>query len=209
MREFAKDYLKILTTDLAGLNLTRILDEEEFYQKQIVDSVLPAQESPIFREKIEKADIIVDIGFGGGFPILPLAHFFKEKRFVGFEARGKKATAVTSIAQKLKIDNARLFHQRFEEIEFDKNAVLTFKAVSTIPELLSQITATTQISVFFYKGPSVFEQEDIASTEKQWKMIENRKISVPGVENRTLLGFENRNVLRGTQKKLAKISDFF
>lgn len=209
MREFAKDYLKILTTDLAGLNLTRILDEEEFYQKQIVDSVLPAQESPIFREKIEKSEIIVDIGFGGGFPILPLAHFFKEKRFVGFEARGKKATAVTSIAQKLKIDNARLFHQRFEEIEFDKTAVLTFKAVATIPELLSQITATTQISVFFYKGPSVFEQEDIASTEKQWKMIENRKISVPSVENRTLLGFENRNVLRGTHKKLAKISEFF
>lgn len=209
MREFANDYLKILTTDFAGLNLTRILDEEEFYQKQIMDSILPAQESPIFHQKIEECDFLVDIGFGGGFPILPLAHFFKNKAFLGFEARGKKALAVSAIAKKLKIENAKLLHQRFEEVEFDKKVVITFKAVSTIPELLSQITATTQISVFFYKGPSVFEQEDIASTEKQWKMIENRKISVPGVENRTLLGFENRNVLRGTHKKLVKVSSFF
>lgn len=209
MRDFSKKYLELLTTEFAGLNLTRILDEEEFFQKQIMDSILPAQESEIFRRKIEESEVIVDIGFGGGFPILPLAQIFPEKRFIGFEARGKKAKAVSTIAERLKITNVKLIHQRFEEVDFDKKAVITFKAVSTIPELLSQLTTTTQMSVFFYKGPSVFELEDIGSTEKQWLMIENKKIFLPSVENRTLLGFQNRNVLRGTHKKLVKLSQFF
>jgi 16S rRNA (guanine527-N7)-methyltransferase len=209
MQEFSKKYLEILKTDFAGLNLTRILDEDEFFQKQIMDSILPAQESEVFKRKLAECEAIIDIGFGGGFPILPLAKIFPEKKFIGFEARGKKAKAVSEIAKKLEIKNVKLYHQRFEEVDFDKKVLITFKAVSTIPELLSQIITTSQISVFFYKGPSVFELENLSTIEKDWLMIDNCKISLPGVENRTLLGFQNKIVLRGTNKKLVKVSSFF
>lgn len=207
MREFSEKYLDILKTDLAGLNLTRILESEEFYNKQILDSILPAEQSAVFKNHIQIADVIVDIGFGGGFPILPLAKIFPEKKFIGFEARGKKALAVTGIAEKLGIKNVKLLHQRYEDVLFDKKVVITFKAVSTIPALLSKIATNTQIAVFFYKGPNVFELEDINSTKKNWELIENCSISVPTVGNRTLLGFKNSNVLRGTDKGLVKISE--
>ena len=44
MRKLAQDYLAILKGELAGLNLTRILDEEDFYNKQIVDSLIPYEQ---------------------------------------------------------------------------------------------------------------------------------------------------------------------
>ncbi len=206
MKEFSKKYLELLKTDYAGINLTRILDDQEFYDKQIIDSVLPAEKSAVFAKAIKDADVCVDIGFGGGFPLLPLAFTFPNKKFIGFEARGKKAKVVLEIAHKLGLNNVRPMHMRFEEIEFDVKTCVTFKAVSTIPELLSGFTASKEINVFFYKGPSVFELEDLGSIGPGWTQIENLPIAVPSVEGRTLIGY--KNVPRGTNKKLVKLSSF-
>lgn len=39
MKKFAEDYLNLLKGEFSGINLTRISTEEEFYNKQIIDSV--------------------------------------------------------------------------------------------------------------------------------------------------------------------------
>ena len=67
MKEFSHKYLRFLKDELSGLNLTRILDEEEFYQKQVLDSVLPIQSTDIVRDRLKKTKLLVDVGFGGGF----------------------------------------------------------------------------------------------------------------------------------------------
>ena len=116
MRDFSNKYLKFLKVELKGLNLTRILDSEEFYQKQIVDSIQPAQDSAILQDAIANCEYVVDIGFGGGFPILPLAKKFPHTKFVGFEAREKKVIAVKKIVSYFKMGNVQLIHNRIENI---------------------------------------------------------------------------------------------
>ena len=71
MLDFSLKYLQILKTDLAGLNLTNILDDEEFYHKQILDSINPYLQSASFQAEVKEKGVVVDVGFGGGFPILP------------------------------------------------------------------------------------------------------------------------------------------
>jgi len=87
MLDFSLKYLSILKTKLAGLNLTNILDQDEFYQKQILDSILPYQESQFFQADVKKTMLVVDVGFGGGFPILPLAKLLPDVKFVGVESK--------------------------------------------------------------------------------------------------------------------------
>lgn len=82
MEDFARKYLELLNGPLKGLNLTRITEFNDFYQKQIMDSILPTLESEIFKDLIEEHDLILDVGFGGGFPILPLAKLYPEKKFI-------------------------------------------------------------------------------------------------------------------------------
>ena len=85
MLDFSYAYLHLLKTKYAGLNLTNILDQDEFYHKQIIDSIQPYLDSPIFKEWVQKTKVVVDVGFGGGFPILPLAKLLPEVKFVGVE----------------------------------------------------------------------------------------------------------------------------
>lgn len=199
MRNFSDKYLNLLTGEFAGINLTRIESSEEFYNKQILDSILPEIHSEIFKKALEKTGMLIDIGFGGGFPILPLAFKNPDKKFYGFDARAKKVQIVSKIAACLEIKNTKLMHQRFEEIIFDRDVVITFKAVGKVNELLPLLKTNKTLYVFFYKGPNFYELEDIESLLDNWELIEEVSYDVEGTEGRVLLGFKNINVLRGTK----------
>lgn len=211
MLDFSLSYLQILKTKLAGLNLTNILEEDEFYNKQILDSINPYLQSDLFKSEVHKKGVVVDVGFGGGFPILPLAKLLPDVKFVGVESRRKKADAVRIIAEELGLKNVKLVHSRLEDFLFDRSAVITFKAVGTAKDYLPAIEHTTRdISVFLYKGPNFMELEgeDLSKLEKDWKLMENQQISVPGTQQRYLVSFFAQNVPRGTAKKLVKLSEF-
>lgn len=199
MKEFSKKYLDLLTNEFSGINLTRIEGPEDFFNKQIMDSVLPEIHSEIFKKALEKTKILVDIGFGGGFPVLPLAFTNPDKKFYGLDARAKKAQVVTKIANSLGLNNVKLLHQRFEEIIFDRDAVVTFKAVGKVSELLPRLKTNKTLYVFFYKGPNFYDLEDIDELLDSWELIEEVSYDVEGTEGRLLLGFKNLNVLRGTK----------
>lgn len=210
MKEFSQKYLNLLTGEFAGLNLTRIESPEEFYQKQIIDSILPLTESKVFKNALEATKLLVDVGFGGGFPILPLAFTNPDKKFIGFDARAKKAQAVQKIANSLGLTNATLKHQRVQTVDFDMDAVITFKAVGKVSEYLPLLRTNKTLYVFFYKGPNFYELEDIEDMlETNWELIEEKSYDVPGTEGRVLLGFKNRKVLRGTMQteKIIKFSE--
>lgn len=213
MLNFSLKYLHLLKTTYSGLNLTRILDDEEFYQKQVLDSILPYEQCPLFKEEIDRKMKLVDIGFGGGFPLLPLAFHCPAIQAIGFEARGKKAEAVQKIAQELRVDNVRTFHQRAHDVVFNIPCVVTFKAVGTIMDFLPSVVAThTDVHVFFYKGPSYMEKEHSEfekNLSRKWDLLVNQILNVPGTEERRLVGFKPKNVPRGTAKNLVKLSDFF
>jgi len=190
MREFSKEYLSILTNELAGLNLTRVLDPEEFYLKQIYDSYLPLEKSRALLESIEETSLLVDIGFGGGFPILPLAKKLPHISFLGLEARNKKVEAVSLIADKLELKNVKLYHHRLDDILFDKPAVITLKAVGKITEFLKMINSSVEVYCFFYKGPKVEELESIGAPNG-WKLMEDISFEVEGTEGRRLLSYKS------------------
>lgn len=210
MLDFSIRYLHVLKTKLAGLNLTNILDPDEFYHKQILDSINPYLQSELFKSHVQKRGVVVDVGFGGGFPILPLAKLLPDIKFVGVESKRKKVDAVRLIAEDLGLKNVTLVHSRLEDFLFDVPATITFKAVGTAKDYLPAINRTTSdISVFLYKGPNFMELEgkDLPFLEKEWKLLENQEISVPGTQQRFLVSFQAQNVPRGTSKTLVKLSE--
>jgi 16S rRNA (guanine527-N7)-methyltransferase len=201
LEDLSKRYYEIISTDLAGLNLTAIRDYDEFYNKQILDSVYPLQQSNVFQNSLNCCELVCDVGFGGGFPIVPLAFEKPERNFIGIEARRKKSDAVNLIIEKMGLTNARTIHSRLEDIHFDQKTVLTFKAVGTLEKFLPMISSSAPIEAFFYKALNFFELEGegVAKIKKDWDIIENREIEVPGTDKRILFGVRSK-VPRGTPK---------
>lgn len=210
MLDFSIRYLQVLKTKLAGLNLTNILDPDEFYHKQILDSINPYLQSELFKANVAKTGLVVDVGFGGGFPILPLAKLLPDVQFVGVESKRKKVDAVKLIADELGLTNVKLVHSRLEDFYFDRKCTITFKAVGTVADYLPIIQRNTNdISVFFYKGPNFLELEEKSLSKlTDWTLRENQEISVPGTQQRFLVSFSSKNVPRGTPKYVVKVSDF-
>ncbi|MFA7681877.1 MAG: 16S rRNA (guanine(527)-N(7))-methyltransferase RsmG [Candidatus Peribacteraceae bacterium] len=62
---------------------------------------------------------ILDLGTGGGFPLLPLALCYPQHSFVGMDATQKKIAAVERIAQEMHIPNVSLVTGRAEELGRD------------------------------------------------------------------------------------------
>jgi len=208
-QQFSLDYLNVLRGTLSGLNLTRILDEKEFYQKQILDSLAPLEQSTVFMDKIKEKKLCIDIGFGGGFPLVPLAKALPGVQFIGIEKVRKKIDAVKEICKILNVPNIKFNHSNLSEIYFNKDAVVTLKAVGTLDNYLPLFDTSASLSVFFYKGPSFSQDEhhSIKDFSSNWKSIEEKTLAVEGVGDRILIGLENKNVLRGTFKKNKKTID--
>lgn len=211
MEEFVKHYLYLLNTKFLGLNLTNIKDPKEFYDKQVLDSMLPFEdESFAPRQLMTKHKMVIDVGFGGGFPLLPLAWCYPDIQFIGFEARRKKADAVRTIADDLGLTNVLTFHERIENIKIDRSALITFKAVGKIFDYLEKINASNKIYPMFYKGPRVDELEDFNKVLLGWNEIDRLDYRITNGE-RTLITLENKNVPCGTlgksNKKVVKLSD--
>jgi len=204
LRLFSQRYLEILTMEFAGLNLTRILESEEFFYKQILDSLIPLEKSLIFENEIREKGLLVDVGFGGGFPLLPLAFLLPEVKFLGFEARKKKATAVQRIAELLNLSNVKTYHQRVEEVDFDRPSVVTYKAVGPIePTLARQIQSSKETTVAFYKGPKTDELEKVDGY-KNWNLAERFSYDITHHGERDFLIF--KNVPHGTDKRVVKLT---
>ncbi len=212
MKEFAQKYLDVLEGPLKGINLTRILDFDDFYNKQIIDSVLPYENSKVFKDSINLSEVIVDVGFGGGFPLVPLASLNPEKCFMGMESKNKKAEAVKIICSELGIENVRPMHGRIETFEIDLPVTIIFKAVGKIPDCIKLLNISKRSNVFFYKGPGLYDQEDLKNLGSNIKKIEEQTFELPDGSQRILIGYEISPVPRGTQKsnssqkKLVRIS---
>lgn len=212
MKEFAQKYLDVLEGPLKGINLTRILNFEDFYNKQIFDSIYPLELSKVFNKAIDECELIIDVGFGGGFPLVPIASLKPEKSFIGIESKNKKAEAVKVVCSELGISNVRPTHGRVEDFDIDIASTIIFKAVGKIPDCLNLINVSKESKVFFYKGPGLYEQEELKKLGACVEKIEEISFDLPDGSHRILIGYKLKPVPRGTKKdktikkKLVRIS---
>lgn len=213
-KEESNRLLGFYTGEFQGINLTRITDPDEFYEKQIKDSLYPFTDISELSSLAKNYSLYLDVGFGGGFPLIPLAWQFRDKKILGVDARGKKATSVQKIANSFGLDNVTTFHGRIEEVLIDKNCLITFKAVGPIKEFLEKINVQEgcDVVVVFYKGPNTQMLEDIPSECNGFKIIVSKEYELDK-NSRSLYIYEKiKNVPRGTKKNknkiIVKISQF-
>ncbi|MED1795375.1 16S rRNA (guanine(527)-N(7))-methyltransferase RsmG [Brevibacillus nitrificans] len=92
------------------MNLTGITEEGQVYNKHFYDSITPS-----FYFPFEKAESVVDIGGGAGFPSIPLKICFPHLKMTIIDSLNKRMNFLQHVASELGLENVNPVHGRAEE----------------------------------------------------------------------------------------------
>ena len=131
-----KDLNSAFLEENSKLNLSAFRTEESCWIGNVMDS-LAALDVKIFTD----AASILDIGTGGGFPLLPLAICLPDTNFTGMDSTEKKIEAIQRILDKMSIPNVSLICGRAEELgrnsEYrEKFDIITARGIAALNTLL-------------------------------------------------------------------------
>lgn len=105
------DFMDMVLERNEVINLTTITEKDEFETKHIMDSIV-CYGWP----EISEAKNIVDVGTGAGFPGIPLAILYPEKKFLLVDSLNKRLEFIKEATETLNIKNVEVLHGRAEDI---------------------------------------------------------------------------------------------
>lgn len=113
---------------------------------------------------------ILDLGTGGGFPLLPLAMALPKTRLTGMDSTGKKIDAIARIAGALGLSNIAFSKARAEDAGRDKAHrekydVVTARALAPLPTLAELVSPFLKVGGYAVLWKSMHVTEELAEAE--------------------------------------------
>lgn len=139
----------------ARVNLISRKDFEHLYERHILHSLGIAKVV-----SFKKGARIVDVGTGGGFPLVPLAILFPQCTFHGIDGIGKKIMAVQGVIEGLGLTNCTAEQVRSEDHK-QRYDVIVSRAVTTLPEFLRMtrhLVPKGEGKLFYLKGGELADE---------------------------------------------------
>jgi 16S rRNA (guanine527-N7)-methyltransferase len=122
---------------------------------------------------------VLDVGTGGGFPVVPLAVLFPETEFFAVDSVGKKIKVLENVCRELDIRNIEARCDRAENItgKFD---FVTGRAVTSLPDfygltrnkIKSKNAHTLHNGIICLKGGNL--DTEIADTLKKYRLLPDK-----------------------------------
>ena len=137
------------------VNLISRKDFEHLYERHILHSLGIAKVIDF-----KNGARIVDVGTGGGFPLIPLAIMFPRATFHGIDGIGKKIAAVKGVIEGLGLTNCTAEQVRSEDHRARYDFIVS-RAVTTLPEFLrmtKHLVTKGQGSLYYLKGGELADE---------------------------------------------------
>jgi 16S rRNA (guanine527-N7)-methyltransferase len=167
------DLVGVVAEFQQSLNLTAIRDPLAMVRYHLADSLALIPALKISRKE-QPLTLAVDIGTGGGFPLLPMAIVRPDTHWTGIESVQKKAAAVEQIARYLALSNVELRPERAEDVgrgELRGSAdIVTARAVGPTASLLEVGIPLLRVGgqILLFKTESARDEWDRCAPVLKW-----------------------------------------
>lgn len=170
--------LKRFLEENVKLNLSALRTEDTCWNGNILDSLSfleilsPGGSLPV-------PHTLIDVGTGGGFPLLPLAIALEKTRCTGVDSTKKKIDAIERIARDLDLRNVSLIPERAEVIGRDPRHrehydVVLSRAVAQLSTLLEYTAPLARVGGHVILWKSLKIEEELAASEEARRTLKCR-----------------------------------
>lgn len=174
-----RELLAVFLAENDRLNLSALRTPERCWTGNILDSLAFLDAIPQLCQPAtsnQKPVTILDVGTGGGFPLLPVAVCLQGADFTGFDAIAKKVRAVERMAHALHLANVRTVAGRVEEaghspLHRAQYDIVLSRAVATLPVLLEYTAAFARENGHIVLWKSMHIEEELALGTQAQKIL--------------------------------------
>lgn len=191
------EYMEKILEVNQQINLTRIVEEDEFIKLHLIDSLT------VLKLIKNEETSILDVGTGGGFPGIPLAIMLEKTKITLMDSTNKKLKVVESIARELGIKNIEILHARAEEAGQneryrEKYDVVVSRALANLTLLLEYCLPLTKVGGRFLAMKGKDYLSELSEAEKPMKILGGK---VNKIEKCLLLEDQGVHVILEINKK--------
>ncbi len=137
------------------VNLISRKDIEHLYERHVLHSLGIAKVYAF-----QTGERVIDVGTGGGFPLIPLAILFPESTFHGIDGIGKKIMAVKGVIEGLGLTNCTAEQVRSEDHKVRYDIIIS-RAVTTLPEFIratKHLVPKGEGRMLYLKGGDIMDE---------------------------------------------------
>ena len=153
-------YMSLIQEWNEKVNLTAITEDEEIVKKLFIDCI-KAYKS----DELKKAETIIDVGTGAGFPGIPIAIMDKNKKVTLLDSLNKRINFLNLVISELGLKNVKTIHSRAEDGARTKELrekfdIATSRAVANMAVLSEFCLPYVKVGGSFValKGPAIEEE---------------------------------------------------
>ena len=160
-----------------SVNLTAIKDEEAFEIKHFVDSLLIGEGTEM--DNVKK---VIDVGTGAGFPGIPLAIVYPDKKFTLMDSLGKRMKIVREVAEEIGLSNVEVIHARAEDLAKKKEHreqydMCVSRAVANLSVLSEYCLPFVRPGGWFAPYKTAAAREEIIESAAALKLLGGKLVS--------------------------------
>ena len=136
----------------AQINVISRKDMDNFYTHHCLHSLAIAK-----LNLIRPGETIVDVGCGGGFPVIPLAVLMPDVQFVAVDSIGKKIKVVNAVIEALDLKNVTTHNGRIEDVKGQYDWVIS-RAVTDLKTFVGWTWKKTINGILYLKGGDIAQE---------------------------------------------------
>ena len=168
-------FYKLLIEWNQKINLTRITDEQEVYEKHFYDSLTLSKVVSLEEEKT-----LLDIGTGAGFPGIVLKICYPNLKITLIDSLLKRVNYLNEIIKELDLKEIEAIHTRaeFYKQENKKFDIVTSRAVAKLPKLLNYALPFLKKEGIFVAMKASVEEE----IKESQNILQKKKYKISKIE---------------------------